>query len=402
MEARAYFNNEIKPAICDELNKSSKNIYAAVAWFNDNDIFEIIKEKARNNVDINIIIANDEINSTLPFKEISDLDGKVFKLIKDNALLHHKFCVIDEHTLITGSYNWTYAANNKNLENIIILENNIKLNQSYIQCFNNILDEEFKYIEETINILGYMQEEIENLKNSIKKYKEVPLQVMYGIEKIKSQNLMLDTPLNSLLSLDNTKEDNYSQSIPKTINEKIDWWNSLEINWKLFFNEKIFGIGAITDMPDMDGIERLLSLTYVNCSKHYSYVKETKTRYDLNNLTGIKEITSINTLDCSSNNITKLDPISGHKNLIKLICNNNKIPSLESISLLSNLTHLECNNNNLTSLKGLETLSSLEYLKIDVRFKDSQRDLDRIYSLNLIEVGKDNSSIEFRKKSELL
>jgi len=47
-----------------------------------------------------------EINSNLPFKEISDLEGKVFKLIKDNALLHHKFCVIDEHTLITGSYNW--------------------------------------------------------------------------------------------------------------------------------------------------------------------------------------------------------------------------------------------------------------------------------------------------------
>jgi predicted transcriptional regulator len=62
MEARAYFDNEIKSAICDELKKSSKNIYAAVAWFNDNDIFEIIKEKARNNVDVNIIIANDEIN----------------------------------------------------------------------------------------------------------------------------------------------------------------------------------------------------------------------------------------------------------------------------------------------------------------------------------------------------
>jgi len=397
MEARAYFNNEIKSAICDELNKSSKSIYAAVAWFNDCDIFEIIKEKAKNNVDVNIIIANDEINSTLPFKEISDLEGKVFKLIKDNALLHHKFCVIDEHTLITGSYNWTYAANSKNLENIIILENNIKLNQSYIQCFNSILDEEFKYIEETINILGYMQDEIENLKNSIKKYKEVPLQVMYGIEKIKSQNLMLDTPLNSLLSLENKKDNSYSQTLPKTINEIIDWWNSLEINWKLFFNEKIFRIGAITDMPDMDGLERLLSLSYVNCSKHYSYVKETKTRYEINNLSGIKDITTINTLDCSFNSISKLDPISGHKNLLKLICNNNKIQSLESISLLSNLTHLECNNNNFTSLKGLETLDSLEYLKIDVRFKDSQRDLERISSLNLIEIGQDNSSIEYRK-----
>jgi len=398
MEARAFFNSDIKKSICDELNKSTKNIYAAVAWFNDIEIFEILKEKVKNNVDLNLIIANDEVNSTLPFNEISDLGGKIFKLVKDNALLHHKFCVIDEHTLITGSYNWTYAANSKNLENIIVLENNIKLNQTYIQCFNNILDEEFKYIEDTINILGNMQEEIENLKKNIIKYKEVPIQVIYGIEKIKSQNLMLDKPLNSLLSLENNKDKIVNPFISKTTNEIIDWWNSLEINWKLFFNEKIFKIGAIIDIPDLDGLERLLSLSYINCSKHSSYVKETKTRYDINNLNGIKEIQSISTLDCSFNNITKLDPISGHKNLVKLIYNNNKIQTLESISLLSNLTHLECNNNNFTSLKGIENLYSLEYLRIDIRFRDFPKDLDRIIALNLIEIGQDSNSIEYRKK----
>ncbi|MDJ1184327.1 DUF655 domain-containing protein [Roseofilum casamattae] len=37
--------------------------------------------------------------------------------------LHHKFAIIDEKTVITGSQNWSAAANHKNDETILILEN---------------------------------------------------------------------------------------------------------------------------------------------------------------------------------------------------------------------------------------------------------------------------------------
>ncbi|MDN4166850.1 phospholipase D-like domain-containing protein [Cytophagales bacterium LB-30] len=397
MEAKAYFDSEIKAILCEEISKSSKSIFAAVAWFNDSDIFEILKEKANSGVDINIIVANDEKNNSLNFKEISDLGGKVFKLIKDDVLLHHKFCVIDEHTLITGSYNWTYAASSRNLENIIVLENNVKINSTFIQCFNRILEEEFHYIEETVAILGDMQQEIENLKNSIIKYKEVPISVMMGIERIKSQSLVLDRPLNSLLSLD-SNQINSSKSYPlKSTEELIDWWKSLDSNWKVFFNSKVFERGAIMDMPDIDGLERLLSLDYINCQKFKAYNKTTKEPYELTTLNGIRELKNIRILDCSYNSLTKLDPISGHKQLEKLTCSNNKISSLESISLLQNLNYLDCINNNLTSLKGIETFVSLEYLRIDLKFRDSQKDIDRIIAIGLKEVGLDNNSIEFRK-----
>lgn len=33
--------------------------------------------------------------------------------------MHNKFCLFDGHLLITGSYNWTYAAEQRNAENII-------------------------------------------------------------------------------------------------------------------------------------------------------------------------------------------------------------------------------------------------------------------------------------------
>ena len=37
--------------------------------------------------------------------------------------MHNKFCVIDKKILINGSYNWTYYAENKNSENILLIKN---------------------------------------------------------------------------------------------------------------------------------------------------------------------------------------------------------------------------------------------------------------------------------------
>jgi phosphatidylserine/phosphatidylglycerophosphate/cardiolipin synthase-like enzyme len=39
-------------------------------------------------------------------------------------LLHHKFAIVDRHTIITGSHNWSKAANDRNDETLLILRNN--------------------------------------------------------------------------------------------------------------------------------------------------------------------------------------------------------------------------------------------------------------------------------------
>ena len=38
--------------------------------------------------------------------------------------MHNKFCVIDNQTVITGSYNWSSNAEFKNEENISIIRDN--------------------------------------------------------------------------------------------------------------------------------------------------------------------------------------------------------------------------------------------------------------------------------------
>jgi len=59
---------------------------------------------------------------------------------KDGYLMHHKFAIIDDRILITGSFNWTMQAIMGNKENLII-SNDQRLVQPFIQEFNKIWDE---------------------------------------------------------------------------------------------------------------------------------------------------------------------------------------------------------------------------------------------------------------------
>jgi len=48
--------------------------------------------------------------------------GCVVKLNGNYAIAHSKCIVIDGHLLLTGSYNWTASAENRNLENLLLIE----------------------------------------------------------------------------------------------------------------------------------------------------------------------------------------------------------------------------------------------------------------------------------------
>ncbi|NJO76080.1 MAG: DUF1669 domain-containing protein, partial [Leptolyngbyaceae cyanobacterium RM1_406_9] len=43
--------------------------------------------------------------------------------LAEGDLLHHKFSVVDEHLVITGSQNWSAAANHSNDENLLVIDN---------------------------------------------------------------------------------------------------------------------------------------------------------------------------------------------------------------------------------------------------------------------------------------
>lgn len=139
METQAYFKN-IRSHITKELQNANTSIYAAVAWFTDVKLFKILCDKATEGLDVQLIVVDDFITRgcTINYKDLEKSGGKVY-LIDENkgALMHNKFCVVDEINTITGSYNWSMKAAS-NHENITISSNNIDLATSFIDEFRRI------------------------------------------------------------------------------------------------------------------------------------------------------------------------------------------------------------------------------------------------------------------------
>ena len=129
---KVYFNN-IRKHLLTELDKAKEKISVAIFWFTNEELFEKLINKIREGLRVELIIHNDYINNRetgLPFQQFVNAGGELY-FSSTISPMHNKFCLIDNKVLINGSYNWTYYAENRNKENILI----IKKDQSVIDAF---------------------------------------------------------------------------------------------------------------------------------------------------------------------------------------------------------------------------------------------------------------------------
>lgn len=136
----AYFSPDDHPTkhLISMLDAAKIRIYAAVYMLTDKSIAQaLIRAKTERKVDVQII--TDKITITSSFGKGHFLRENGVKVwffnppasapkTKDGffyaapAIMHHKFALIDNNVW-TGSFNWTHAANQKNLENVIVIDN---------------------------------------------------------------------------------------------------------------------------------------------------------------------------------------------------------------------------------------------------------------------------------------
>lgn len=139
MQLQAHFQN-IQQVIISHLQDAQHEILVAVAWFTDREIFEVLCQKAQSGVQVSVALLGDDINQApgaLSFHRLHNLGGKVTFLPSgsDGApMMHHKFCVLDTKTVITGSYNWSKKAQS-NDENITVVTDSPEFARQYRQAF---------------------------------------------------------------------------------------------------------------------------------------------------------------------------------------------------------------------------------------------------------------------------
>ena len=122
---KAYFT-KIRSEIVSCLNEAKQEVVVAMAWFTSAELFQSLLDCLKRDVRVELVLLDSEINFMYyaPDFNIFIKNGGVLRIAGiENGFMHHKFCVVDNDIAITGSYNWTYYAENRNIENIVITDN---------------------------------------------------------------------------------------------------------------------------------------------------------------------------------------------------------------------------------------------------------------------------------------
>jgi hypothetical protein len=135
-----FFDN-ISQEVIKNILSAKQSIKIAMAWFTNFDIFKVIKHKLESSdIDIFLVTNNDLINNggyCLNFNELINSGLKIY-LYEYPDMINHKFCIIDNTLVMTGSYNWTYFAEAVNRENLLIINDENVVND-YINEFDGII-----------------------------------------------------------------------------------------------------------------------------------------------------------------------------------------------------------------------------------------------------------------------
>ena len=117
-----------------------KTLDIAIFTFTRDSIAQAILEAKQRGVQIRCI--GDDGNSKVKGSDVRLLASQGIPCKTDNNLrfhMHNKMAIIDNSVVITGSFNWTNQAINKNQDNILFIEDKNIANQ-YTQYYNQIWD----------------------------------------------------------------------------------------------------------------------------------------------------------------------------------------------------------------------------------------------------------------------
>lgn len=111
----------IESRILEQLNAAVNTIYVCVAWFTNDKFRKILEDKQKEGVDVKVIINKDGVNADKGV-DLGNIEHKEMRS-EHGGIMHNKYCIIDNHVVINGSYNWTSNAELRNDENITVVQN---------------------------------------------------------------------------------------------------------------------------------------------------------------------------------------------------------------------------------------------------------------------------------------
>ncbi len=121
----------------DLIDRAKHRIHVAVFTFTSDVLAEALIRAHMRGVEVLVVLELDQ--ASVRGSEYGRLisSGVNVRVDGNPSLMHHKFMVIDDMIVVTGSYNWSAAAEDRNDENIVVIVSEA-INSSYEREFQRI------------------------------------------------------------------------------------------------------------------------------------------------------------------------------------------------------------------------------------------------------------------------
>ncbi len=136
-------NNFVTNLIVDTLRVAKSEILLEAYSFTSVDIFAALLNAKKRGVNIYVILDKSQSNNThnkhkrkqYAVTEFLFNNDIAYHIDTKHAIFHNKVIIIDQKTVITGSFNFTKAAETKNAENLLVIKDSKELANIYIKEF---------------------------------------------------------------------------------------------------------------------------------------------------------------------------------------------------------------------------------------------------------------------------
>lgn len=137
----AQFQN-IADKLKELLVQANSTVDIAMAWFTNESLFQVLENCLNRGVKVRLVLLDNPINFmeyAPDFNRLIKNGGELYIASDGIGFMHHKFCIVDEKILVTGSYNWTYYAETRNIENVFLTDD-ASVIAAYQQEFNRLIN----------------------------------------------------------------------------------------------------------------------------------------------------------------------------------------------------------------------------------------------------------------------
>jgi phosphatidylserine/phosphatidylglycerophosphate/cardiolipin synthase-like enzyme len=119
------------------LRTARSTLRLCVFTITDDRITQQILQCHQNGIAIHVLSDNEKAFNPGSDIQILAQAGIAVRIDATSNHMHHKFALIDDEVLLTGSYNWTRSAAHFNHENILVTNDATVVNR-YLECFQNL------------------------------------------------------------------------------------------------------------------------------------------------------------------------------------------------------------------------------------------------------------------------